>query len=92
MYIGRSPAVLTMEFKSLLKMSKALFGRKFDFLSTESMKLVDDIDIWRKKSVCIYMYIHTHMCIHKYIYTYIHSYRHTYIDINRCKYTLNLTF
>jgi hypothetical protein len=61
-FIGRSPAVLTMEFESLLKMSKALFGRKFDPFSTESMKLVDEIDTWRPQSVRIicnimYMYV-----------------------------------
>lgn len=49
-HCGRSPFNLTMKFESLLKLSQALFARKFDPLSTESMKLVDAIDSWRMSS------------------------------------------
>jgi len=48
---GRSPATLTVEFKSLLQTSKALFARKFDPLNNGSMELVDEIDIWRENSI-----------------------------------------
>jgi hypothetical protein len=48
---GRSPTTLTMEFKQLLRISKALFARKFDPKSKTSMELVDLIDKWREQEM-----------------------------------------
>lgn len=41
---GRSPSVLTMEFKHLIASSRALFARKFDPTEPDSVALVDFID------------------------------------------------
>ena len=46
---GRSPTTLTLEYMNLLRISKALFARKFDPEIPESMALVDLIDDWRSR-------------------------------------------
>lgn len=48
-HCGRSPTFLTMSYKKLLEVSRALFARKFEPNNPSSMELVDLIDKWRSK-------------------------------------------
>ena len=48
---GRSPSILTMQFRRLLEISHASFARKFDPNNENSMLLIDYIDKWRNGSM-----------------------------------------
>lgn len=49
-HCGRSPSTLTIKFKSLLEITRALFARKFDPKDVDSLDLLEVIDSWRNSS------------------------------------------
>ena len=49
-HCGRSPSTLTIKFKSLLEITRALFARKFNPNDADSLELLEAIDSWRNGS------------------------------------------
>lgn len=49
-HCGRSPSTLTIKFRSLLEITRALFARKFNPKDTDSLELLEAIDSWRDGS------------------------------------------